>query len=140
MEQIIHLLGYSINMEEVDTLVAGLEAACGGNRIQVLRSFDLVVNDDRQAAALKALFSGDSHAQDQLSREIYLPKSKVKVQRKHSYRIEATGEILSRQALNKKLANHEIDLGIVVTNAEGQKFGIELNLDDPSNKYILHPA
>jgi hypothetical protein len=55
LEQTIHIKT-PISKDDLETLISGLEAACGGNRIVVSEEFDLVVSNQRQALALKALF------------------------------------------------------------------------------------
>jgi hypothetical protein len=54
-EQIVHIK-VPISRDDLDTVVAGMEAACGGDHILVTETFELVVQDKRQAAALEALF------------------------------------------------------------------------------------
>jgi hypothetical protein len=41
-----------------------------------------------------------------------------------SYRMEATGEILSASVLNKRLANYEIAPNTVLINAKGKRFSV----------------
>lgn len=55
-EQTIHITT-PISRNDLEMVIAGLEAACPGNRIHILESFDLVVSNPRQAVALKALFN-----------------------------------------------------------------------------------
>jgi len=42
----------------------------------------------------------------------------------HSYVIEETGEVISAQALNKRVANHDIARGTRLTNGRGEKFEV----------------
>jgi hypothetical protein len=57
-EQVIHIKT-PISREDLDAVVTGMEVACGGIRIEVTEVFDLVVEDERQAVALKALFGSN---------------------------------------------------------------------------------
>lgn len=46
-----------ISLEDLETVAAGLEAACGGgSRVIVTEMFEVAVTDPRQAAALRILF------------------------------------------------------------------------------------
>jgi hypothetical protein len=56
LEQTIHIKT-PISRDALDSVIVGLEAACGGNQIVVTEAYDLIVNDQRQIAALKALFA-----------------------------------------------------------------------------------
>jgi hypothetical protein len=71
-EQKIHITA-PISRDDLETVIAGLEAACGQNHIEFVESFDLLVKDERQAAALMALFSGND------KREKTIPKRKPKM-------------------------------------------------------------
>ena len=42
----------------------------------------------------------------------------------HSYVIEETGEVISAQALNKRVTNHDIARGARLTNGRGEKFEV----------------
>jgi hypothetical protein len=42
----------------------------------------------------------------------------------HSYSLDETGEVISAQALNKRIAAHEIARGTRLTNGRGEKFEI----------------
>ena len=75
-EQTIHIKS-PIFRDELDLLITGLEAACGGNRIIVSESYDLVVSDDRQSAALSALFSSRQSDKSHIKRGPYKPKPKT---------------------------------------------------------------
>ena len=61
-EQIIHIK-VPISRADLDCVVSGLETACGGIRIMVTETFDLIIKDKRQAAALKALFSSNGQTE-----------------------------------------------------------------------------
>ena len=56
-EQTIHIKT-PISRGDMESVIEGLEMACPGSRIEITETFDLIVIDERQAAALKALFSG----------------------------------------------------------------------------------
>ena len=75
-EQTIHIKS-PISRDELDLLITGLEAACGGNRIIVSESYDLVVSDDRQSAALSALFSSRQSDKSHIKRGPNKPKPKT---------------------------------------------------------------
>ncbi|MGA2504227.1 MAG: hypothetical protein ABSG01_09075 [Anaerolineales bacterium] len=62
-EQVIHIKT-PISREDLDCVVAGLEAACGGKRIMVTDTFELTVEDERQAVALKALFNPNGNIEN----------------------------------------------------------------------------
>jgi hypothetical protein len=116
-----------INKDDLETLIAGLEAACGGNRIEIKETFDLIVTDERQAAALKALFSANGQ-------EKYIHKNKAQKKARsgksdqpkapgaHSYVIERTGEVISAQRLHKRLAAKEIPEFTVVKKKDKRFF------------------
>jgi len=71
-EQKIHITA-PISRDDLNAVIAGLEAACGGNRIEIAETFDLIVNDERQAAALEALFGGNEKRK-------YVPRNGGKLQ------------------------------------------------------------
>jgi hypothetical protein len=112
-----------VNKDDLEALITGLEAACGGNRIEIKETFDLIVTDQRQAAALKALFSEERH-------EKYIPKNKAQKKARsapfdqkkapgaYSYVIEGTGEVISAQMLHKRLAAKDILEFTVVTKKD----------------------
>lgn len=112
-EQTIHIKT-PISRDDLDAVIIGLELACGGARIEINEAFDLVVKDERQVAALKALFgSNGSKPEDVTPRR----KKNKNIRNKpgtpgpHSYVIEASGEVISSQALNGRLAEHSIEVG-----------------------------
>jgi len=51
-----YIITAPISLEDLDTLAAGLEAACGGNKVIISEMFEVVVHDVRQYQALKVLF------------------------------------------------------------------------------------
>jgi hypothetical protein len=121
MEQIIHIQNSQISRNDLDVVIVGLEVACGGNRIVITESFDLVVTDERQATALKALFSGARGSVNQGAKTGHKPSNTTKVKR--SYTFVATGEAITAQALNKRLEAQDDQLvGCECTNPKGDRF------------------
>jgi len=94
-EQIIHVKT-PITREDLASLVFGLEAACGGNRIEVTEVFDLVVKDDRQANALRALFgpNGKDNFIPILKRKPRFPSSVPVVHKKENVLYPKSIEII----------------------------------------------
>ncbi len=76
-EQMIHITA-PIDRDDLEALIAGLQAACGGNHIVVTECFDLVVKDERQAAALKALFGENGDKREKMiAKTAAMPKRSV---------------------------------------------------------------
>ena len=109
-----------ISREDLDAVIAGLEVACGGNRIEVSEGFDVLVKAERQAIALEALFSGEVKREKARTNHIKAnPKGTMGAL---SYRIVETGEIISKTVLNKRLMTFPI--GTLLENAKGERFQI----------------
>jgi len=90
--QTIHIKS-SINRDDLDAVITGLEVACGGIRIQVEEAFDLVVTDKRQAAALEILF-GDNSQSSEIVQEVKKSKSQPKRYPPYTF---LTGENVGQQ-------------------------------------------
>jgi len=132
IEQTIHIKA-PISRGDMESVIEGLEMACPGSRIEITETFDLIVIDERQAAALEALFGGSSGlAEAAMFRNprTATPKNggkkmliKKKAEQKkepgaHSYIIERTGEVISTQKLHKRLAAKDILEFTVVTKKD----------------------
>jgi len=121
-EQTIHIKT-PVNKDDLETLIAGLEAVCGGNRIEIKETFDLIVTDERQAAALKALFFERGQGENILKNKAQkkarsAPSDQKKEPGEHSYIIEGTGEVISAQMLHKRLAVKDIPEFTVITKKD----------------------
>jgi hypothetical protein len=96
-----------ISRDDLETVIAGLETACGGIRIEIAESFDLVVEDERQAAALKALFGADGSqpiCNDQKEKKSGKPRLKFnKVLRPYKKREESYYIFLNSERVNQKI-------------------------------------
>lgn len=75
-EQTIHIKS-PISIDDLETMVSGLEIACGGNRIVVSPAFDLIVNDHRQVAALNALFGSNGNVEGVIVKHKTIKQSKT---------------------------------------------------------------
>ncbi len=76
-EQTIHI-STPISRDDLEMVIAGLEAACPGNRIHILESFDLLVSNPHQAAALKALFGENGNKREKMiAKTATMPKRSV---------------------------------------------------------------
>jgi hypothetical protein len=126
MERIIQIKHDQITRDELDEVIVGLEVACGGNKIEVTESFELIVKDDRQVVALKALFGGNGKREKAVK---HPHTKKVKSMGALSYRFETTGEIISAIELNKRLKSFNIPDGVVLVNAKGKKFCVKTKLN-----------
>ena len=108
-----------VNKDDLETLITGLEAACGGNRIEIKETFDLIVTDERQAAALKALFGNVDKCEGVIiKRKAKKTSNGKKEPGEHSYIFEATGEVISAQMMNKRLAVKDIAEFTVLTKKD----------------------
>ena len=120
------LIESTIGRDDLDELIAGLEAACGGNRIVVNDAYKLEVNDTRQVAALRALFPADGSGgapakRGRKNREaLTIARANKPKIGAHSYQIEGTDEIISAQALNKRLTNNDMARGTILIGKKGR--------------------
>lgn len=124
-EQTIHITA-PLSREDLDALVAGLEAACGGNHIVVTEVFDLIVEDKRQVAALEALF-GEIDKYEDVRRKAKVKKAPSPASPTagaRSYIIEGTGEVISFQALNKRMGAGEIEVGTILVKKGGIRYTV----------------
>lgn len=96
-----------ISRDDLDAVITGLEVACGGIRIQVSEGFDLVVTNERQAAALKILFGSDDKFPVEGIKETKKPKipPESRASRKVIYYTFLTGERVFQQITGGALGN-----------------------------------
>ena len=99
-KQTIHIKS-PINRDDLDAVITGLEVACGGIRIQVEDAFDLVVTDERQAAALEALFSGNDLTSEKVQ-EVKKPKIHQQRYLFRSQRKDLLYEFLTGERVNQQ--------------------------------------
>jgi hypothetical protein len=135
-EKIIHIKT-TISRDDLDAVIVGLETACGGIRIDVDEVFDLHVQDERQAVALKALFGSNGEKEPAVKHRKSKEK-KAAAMGAHSYRFAGPGgEVISRQALNKRLEARDVACGIVLLNAKGDIFHVVEDENDTGGAYRL---
>jgi hypothetical protein len=126
-----------ISRDDLDMVISGLEAACPNARIEVTECFDLVVQDERQADALKALFS-----QCRRPKSVGIKPKKAQskiVAGPHSYIIETSGEVISTRALNIRLAEHDIAPTTRLTHSTKGRF-VVVDAENESEPYTLTAA
>jgi len=129
-----------ISRDDLDAVIIGLEVACGGVAIVVTEAFDLVVKDERQVKALRALFGENGNKPEDV-----IPKHKRHVSadperkrgNRYSYIIEATGERISKQALAIRLDDHNIELGTRLSHPTKGKFVVTCKSDDDPSLVLV---
>lgn len=109
----IFVIKNPIDQDALELLVAGLEAACGGNKIRLEEQFELRMVDERQYNALRALFGKKRAISGTVA-------SRAKNPGAHSYTYEAEGEqrSMTAQALRRGLLGHEIEPGTIFVDAK----------------------
>jgi hypothetical protein len=137
-----------ISRDDLDAVITGLEVACGGIRIEISEAFDLVVTNERQAAALEALFGGNESSLveegqkvkkiKQIQRKYPTEKKELKIERKCIYYTFLTGERENQQitggALGGMLKAGKIEPGTRLSHPINGEYIV---IEDGLGKYSL---
>jgi len=140
-DQIIHVKS-PISREDLEAVITGLEVACGGIRIEVSEAFELVVKDERQAKALRALFVSNGKKKFiptvHKKENILQPKSIIRTHCKAWRVLNVIGQVVEQITIeekNRRLAAGEFEPDTIlhhpragrqrVTGAKGQPQGLE---------------
>jgi hypothetical protein len=138
------LIREAINLEDLEIMTAGLEAAAPGSKVEINNCFELVVSDKRHARAIFALFPGKFEVEDRSTtkeiedtsgavvghsrtrvsskKEPSIPKNgNSKSSGSRSYTIEASGEKISTVELHRQIQAGGIASGTILISSAGQR-------------------